>query len=104
VGETLSGTGTLIRNIAPLYLLCDTRDLGIAERARDPHFGVPALFIYDKYPGGTGLAENLSRRIEPLLGAIFETLNRCPCKNGCPSCVGPGRNKTAAKEFLQAMN
>jgi len=99
-GEALYGTGNLIRNIAPVFLLCDPRDLGIAERVRDPHFGVPALYIYDKYPGGTGLTESLARRIEPLLDAIREALNRCPCGNGCPSCVGAGGNKDAVKEFL----
>ena len=50
IAQALSGAGTLIRNIAPVYLLCDPRDLGIAERVRDPHFGLPALYIYDKYP------------------------------------------------------
>jgi len=103
IGEALSGAGTLIRNIAPVFLLCDPRDLGIAERVRDPHFAVPALYIYDKYPGGTGLAENLAQRIEPLLNAIREALERCPCKTGCPSCVGAGRNKKATAEFLLAL-
>ena len=103
IGEALSGAGTLIRNIAPVYLLCDPRDLGIAERVKDPHFSVPALYIYDKYPGGTGLTESLSCRIEPLLRAILNAIDRCPCRNGCPSCVGPGGNKKAAAEFLRAM-
>ncbi|MDR0302997.1 MAG: DEAD/DEAH box helicase [Treponema sp.] len=100
IGEALSGAGNLIRNIAPVFLLCDPRDLGIAERVRDPHFGVPALYIYDKYPGGTGLTESLATRTEPLLAAIREAVNRCPCKNGCPSCVGPGGNKAAVVEFI----
>jgi DEAD/DEAH box helicase domain-containing protein len=103
IGEALSGAGTLIRNIASVFLLCDPRDLGIAERVKDPHFGVSALYIYDKYPGGTGLTENLSQRIEPLLRAILEALERCPCRGGCPSCVGPGRDKKATKEFLRAL-
>jgi DEAD/DEAH box helicase domain-containing protein len=102
-GEALSGAGTLIRNIAPVFLLCDPHDLGISERVKDPHFGVPALYIYDKYPGGTGLTESLSGNIEPLLRAVYEALDRCSCKNGCPSCVGPGGNKAAAVEFLRAM-
>ena len=102
-GEALYGAGNLIRNIAPVYLLCDSRDLGIAERVRDPHFGTGALYVYDKYPGGTGLTESLARRIEPLLRSIREVLERCPCKYGCPSCVGPGGNKEAAGELLRAM-
>jgi DEAD/DEAH box helicase domain-containing protein len=102
-GAALSGMGTLVRNIAPVFLLCDPRDLGIAERVRDPHFGVPALYVYDKYPGGTGLAESLARRTEKLCAAIREALERCPCKSGCPSCVGPGGNKAAAKELVKAL-
>ena len=101
-GEALSGAGTLIRGIAPVYLLCDSRDLGIAERVRDPHFSVPALYIYDRYPGGTGLTESLSQNIDKLLRAILDAIHRCPCKNGCPSCVGPGGNKAAAEELLRA--
>jgi DEAD/DEAH box helicase domain-containing protein len=103
IGEALNGAGTLVRNIAPVFLLCDPRDLGIAERVRDTHFGVPALYVYDKYPGGTGLTESLSRSIEPLLSAIREALDRCPCKTGCPSCVGAGGNKTAAVELMRVL-
>jgi DEAD/DEAH box helicase domain-containing protein len=102
-GAALYGMGTLIRNIAPVFLLCDPRDLGIAERVRDPHFGVPALYVYDKYPGGTGLAESLARRAEMLCAAIREALERCPCKTGCPSCVGPGGNKSAVKALINAL-
>jgi DEAD/DEAH box helicase domain-containing protein len=102
-GAALSGMGTLIRNISPMFLLCDPRDLGIAERVRDPHFGVPALYIYDKYPGGTGLAESLIRRAETLFAAVNEALLRCPCKSGCPSCVGPDGNKAAAIALVRAL-
>jgi DEAD/DEAH box helicase domain-containing protein len=102
-GAALSGTGTLIRNIAPVYLLCDPRDLGIAERVRDPHFDVPALYIYDKYPGGTGLAEGLVRHIAPLFSAISDAIARCPCKSGCPSCVGAGGNKAATGAFIRKL-
>ncbi|MCL2210686.1 MAG: DEAD/DEAH box helicase [Treponema sp.] len=104
IGAALSGAGTLIRNIAPLFLLCDPRDLGISERVRDGHFGVPALYVYDKYPGGTGLTENLAQRIEPLLGAILEAIESCPCKNGCPSCVGIRGSKDASLKFIKALN
>jgi len=103
VGEALSGIGTLIRNIAPVFLLCDPRDLGIVERVRDPHFSVPALYIYDKYPGGTGLTESLMGRTLPLLRAVAEALEHCSCKNGCPSCVGAGGKKTAAAELVHKL-
>jgi DEAD/DEAH box helicase domain-containing protein len=102
-GSVLSGAGTLIKLIAPVFLLCESRDLGIAERVRDPHFGVPALYIYDKYPGGTGLSEALSRRTGELFPAIYRALSRCPCRSGCPSCVGPGGNKAGTGALLRAL-
>ena len=102
-GSILAGMGTLIRLIAPVFLLCDPRDLGIAERVRDPHFGIPALYVYDRYPGGTGLSEALFRRAAELLGAILSVVDRCPCASGCPSCVGPLDNKAAVADFLRLM-
>jgi DEAD/DEAH box helicase domain-containing protein len=102
-GSVLSGVGTLIKLIAPIFLLCDPRDLGLAERVRDPHFGIPALYIYDKYPGGTGLSEALARRTPELFRSISAAAERCPCKSGCPSCVGPGGNKAGTVEFLRAL-
>ncbi|MFP3091436.1 DEAD/DEAH box helicase [Treponema sp. TIM-1] len=102
-GSALAGAGTLIKNIAPVFLLCDPRDIGVAERVRDPHFGIPALYIYDKYPGGTGLAEALARRASDLFRSIRAVVDRCPCKSGCPSCVGPGGNKAGTARFLGAL-
>ena len=86
-----------------MYLLCDPRDLGVAERVRDPHFAVPALYIYDKYPGGTGLAERLSAKAGELFSHASFAVDRCPCKDGCPSCVGPGGNKKGTSELLRAL-
>jgi DEAD/DEAH box helicase domain-containing protein len=103
-GMVLGGTGSLVKLIAPVYLLCDPRDLGVAERVRDPHFGVSALYIYDKYPGGTGLAESLARKAGEIFRHVRLAVERCPCRDGCPSCVGPGGNKKRTGEFLRALS
>ena len=102
-GLVLSGAGSLFKLIAPVYLLCDPRDLGVAERVRDPHFGVSALYIYDKYPGGTGLAESLAKKAGELFRHVHNVLERCPCDKGCPSCVGPEGNKKRTIEFFEGM-
>jgi DEAD/DEAH box helicase domain-containing protein len=102
-GSILAGAGTLIKHMAPVFLLCDPRDIGVAERVRDPHFGVPALYIYDKYPGGTGLAESLARHTGELFRSVYRVVSECPCKEGCPSCVGPGENKKGTAEFLRTL-
>ncbi|MFP4205152.1 MAG: DEAD/DEAH box helicase [Spirochaetaceae bacterium] len=86
---TVARFGTVIKNVAPVFLLCEPRDIGIAERIRDPHFGVPCLYVYDVYPGGTGLAETFVDNAPRILQAAREIVHGCPCETGCPSCVGP---------------
>jgi len=81
--------GNLVRNVAPVFLLCDFRDLGIAEQIKDPVYECPVLYVYDSYPGGTGLAEGFLANLELILRGALEQVAACPCRQGCPSCVGP---------------
>ncbi|MCE1195138.1 DEAD/DEAH box helicase [bacterium] len=84
----LVGAARLLRALAPAFILCDPRDIGVSERVRDPHFGMPAIYLYDQYPGGTGLAEALSRKFAGLLAAAADRISGCGCEVGCPSCIG----------------
>jgi DEAD/DEAH box helicase domain-containing protein len=110
VGPALARIGTVIRNVAPVFLLCDPGDIGVSERVRDPHFGCPALYIYDQYPGGSGLSEAFVGRIAPILRASLDLIHGCSCSEGCPSCVGPrdpeeevdGNPKSAVEHLLSA--
>jgi DEAD/DEAH box helicase domain-containing protein len=89
----LQRLGTLVRNVAPVFLLCDLRDLGVAERLRDPTFGCPALYVYDAYPGGTGLAEGFLSNAAAILAGALELVSGCACSQGCPSCIGPAESE-----------
>ena len=88
--EVVSDIGTLVKNVAPIFLLCAPSDLGVAERLKDPHLRDPALFVYDKYPGGTGLSEGFASRLGEILSGAMELVDRCECEAGCPSCIGAG--------------
>jgi len=106
--EVISRIGTLIKNVAPVFLLCEASDLGVAERLRDAYTDTPALYVYDMYPGGTGLSEGLLERADEVMRAARERLSDCPCDAGCPSCIGPTdqrsnmtiNRKSAVSEFL----
>ena len=78
-----------LRNIAPLYLMCDPTDIRALAMVRSPFSEVPAIYLYDNYPGGVGLAFKLFTDPVPTLEAILQTVQKCPCEAGCPSCVGP---------------
>jgi len=113
--SALSGLAYLLRNLAPLYILCAPGDLGVAVEARSPT-GLPRVTIYDTVPGGVGL----SARLYDLLGvqedgspsllllAALERVRTCPCEDGCPSCVGPvgeqeAGTKARTRELLEAL-
>ncbi|MEP6680642.1 MAG: DEAD/DEAH box helicase [Chloroflexota bacterium] len=104
----LIGLARLIRNTAPLLLMCDVRDLGVLAQAQAPFTQRPTLFVYDAVPGGVGLAERLFGLLGELVDASSRLVADCPCVEGCPSCVGPAaevgaRGKAAAAELLMAL-
>lgn len=84
----LAGFTSMLRSMAPLELLCDYQDLGTAWRLRDDHFLLPAIYIWDRYPGGTGLAEAMAQKLDAILSAAYKRLGHCDCQYGCPSCIG----------------
>jgi len=49
----------------------------------------PTVFIFDAYPGGIGFSELLFEQHDELLRAARDLIKSCPCKHGCPMCVGP---------------
>jgi DEAD/DEAH box helicase domain-containing protein len=86
----LWGMAHLLSGVAPLFLMCDPKDLQAVAQVRSPFTGAPTVFLYERHPGGVGLAEGLYAVHGPLLTAALELARRCPCADGCPSCVGPG--------------
>ncbi len=104
-GENLLlSVSNLLRNISPLYVMTDIRDIGSAESLRQQVIGLPTVFLFDRYPGGVGLADRLFEKTNELLRASYQRIQECTCKNGCPSCVGPERfNKEIAAHFFETL-
>ncbi|HEU4528806.1 MAG TPA: DEAD/DEAH box helicase [Actinomycetota bacterium] len=97
--------------LLPLVATCDRWDVGGVSTAYHPDTGSAAIFVYDGYAGGAGIAERGFRDADRWLRATFETVHECPCTHGCPSCVqspkcGNGNeplDKTGAVALLSAM-
>lgn len=85
----LLGLCNVMINIAPLYLMCDPRDICGVSQIKSPFTGKPTIYIYDNYPGGVGFSEKLYGIEENLLKASKKMILECSCDGGCPSCVGP---------------
>jgi len=95
----------------PLFALCDRNDIGGICYPYHPQVGKSAIFIYDGYPGGVGLAQHGFEIILELLDKTLEQIRSCECEDGCPSCVhspkcGSGNkplDKQAALLILQGL-
>ncbi len=86
----LAGVGNVLGQLAPLFLMCDPGDLGIHTDPSTATLGGPSIVIYDDVPAGIGLSQKLFELHEELMQRALELVSECECKDGCPSCVGPG--------------
>ena len=115
--DGILGLGYALHSMAALHLMCDPHDLnrcvgdrgakwflrltrdskGIYSSFDTPdeipggnlNLFEPTLFLYDHYPGGIGLSHQLYEDSRILLEQTRRLIERCACRAGCPSCVGP---------------
>ena len=73
--------------IFPLFALCDRNDIGGICYTHHPQVEKSAIFIYDGYPGGVGLAQHGFEVILELLEKTLSHIKNCECEEGCPSCI-----------------
>ena len=85
--EGLVGLRNMFMVVLPMISMCDLRDIG-GNIEVDPADGRPAIFLYDRYPGGLGFSERGFDCVEQLFAMAREMLSECACRDGCPSCVG----------------
>ncbi|MCI0568358.1 MAG: DEAD/DEAH box helicase [Acidobacteria bacterium] len=74
-------------SLFPLLAICDRNDIGGISYPLHPQLGRSAIFIYDGYPGGVGLAAKGYDGLEDLLERTRKLIEGCPCEKGCPSCI-----------------
>ena len=125
------GLANTLKTVAMLFLMCDRSDIGVAlgdnsqgsasvERGfkrlgpRGPGGNAPSepmgpsyepnIFLYDNYPGGIGFSEPLFNLHPRLVSEAKTLIERCPCHEGCPACVGPvGEVGLRGKEMALAI-
>ena len=100
----LSGLGHALGHVAPLFLMCDARDLGVSTESHAAWSGGPTVVVYERAAAGVGFGEALFARHGNILSAVRELIADCPCDAGCPACVGPvGEEDREAKEHALAV-
>lgn len=86
--QALVGISNVLRHLVPMFVMCDRTDIHVVPQMKAPHSGMPTIFLYDRYPGGIGLSEAVFERYDEIMGEVKHLIERCPCENGCPSCIG----------------
>ena len=84
----LRGLATALANAVPVFAMCDPRDFYAAPMVRAPFDQLPTIYIYDRYPGGIGLARKIYSIDHGIITAAREIIADCHCSAGCPSCTG----------------
>lgn len=86
----LAAASNALRNLAPLLIMCDQEDIGVlAETKSVLANGMPSILIYDNISGGLGLSRKLYEKQTFWINRAAESIETCPCADGCPACVGP---------------
>jgi len=74
--------------LSPAFVSCEAFVFDGASSLAHPQLaGEAGLFVYDAYPGGSGLAEELAEQFEQVLAATRQHIAECPCGGGCPACI-----------------
>ncbi len=98
--------------LLPLWAMCDRWDIGGLSTNLHQQTNRPTVFIYDGHPGGVGIAERGFDCFEGWVADTMRLLERCPCSDGCPSCVQSPKcgnlnewlDKDGALRLLRAMS
>jgi DEAD/DEAH box helicase domain-containing protein len=98
-----------LHHVAAMVLMCDVGDLGSVVTAGHPSAWGPAimpgsrpsveaivnaqalpyLVLFDKQPGGAGLATTAFAMGGALFERVASVVSGCACERGCPTCMGP---------------
>lgn len=84
-------------SIAPLFVMCDRRDIHVVPQVKAIHNEKPTIFFYDRYPGGVGLSEKIYDDMEKIMRETMGLIQNCRCEKGCPSCIGTEAQSESAK-------
>ncbi|HSI73781.1 MAG TPA: DEAD/DEAH box helicase [Fimbriimonas sp.] len=99
----MHGAEHALMAVAPLLAGCDRGDLGSAWYTVFHDTMKPAVFIFDKTPGGVGLCDKLYDSLGGWTKAALQLLTSCKCDSGCPGCLLSARcesgNEALSKEW-----
>ena len=83
----LHGVEHALISLFPLHVMCDRFDIGGLSTNYHADTQEATIFIYDAYEGGIGICEKAIEVFEKLVDSTKNLVEKCQCKEGCPSCI-----------------
>lgn len=84
----LHGLEHSTHSVVPIISDFDPHDVSSEYVSNDANNeGKPALYLFDTFAGGLGLAEHCFNNLEEILQKARELLSTCNCRSGCPKCL-----------------
>ena len=99
--HSLIGLSHVLQAVASVYVMCDRNDLHVTPQMKAVHSGKPTIFLYDRYPGGVGLSDDVYKHINEILTRTKQYIEACTCDEGCPSCIGVGSSSNSSANTKQ---
>ncbi|GAF66655.1 ATP-dependent RNA helicase [Bacillus sp. TS-2] len=101
IERALVGLANVLSHVAPVFVMCDSSDIHVVPQLKANHSEQPTIYMYDRYPGGIGLAKELYKHFSSLLEQVKHLISSCGCVKGCPACIGEqGLEKEGSKEMV----
>ncbi len=101
--KSLLGIAHALKHVTPLLLMCEPMDMQVVPQVKSTHDEKPVVYFYDRYPGGVGLSEKAYDYIDELLTRAGDLIGNCPCRSGCPSCIGADYPDEDSKELALSL-
>ncbi|WP_078546198.1 DEAD/DEAH box helicase [Litchfieldia alkalitelluris] len=96
--QVLLGISNVLKHVVPVLVMCDSNDVHVVPQIKATHSGLPTIYLYDRYPGGIGLADEIYKRMNEVITSSINLITKCPCEDGCPSCIGNEVESMHAKQ------
>jgi DEAD/DEAH box helicase domain-containing protein len=101
IGEALMGIANVLIEVAPLFVMCDTQDVGVV--VDEKNLNKSAIFFHDRYPGGMGFSRRCMDQFDGIMNTISDVIRDCGCDDGCPSCVGSAVSPSSMTDLDSAV-
>lgn len=101
--DALAGLGRTLHGLLPLLTMTSPLDIGLSTEVRSPFTLKPTIYLYDRVPGGIGLAKQGFKQAPELLAMARDLIRSCSCEDGCPSCVGEEGRRKDVESLLERL-